>query len=78
MNVIKNLGIPALPYAIEKTQEGDEDLIEAVNYWTDDALKDSAEKTGVPREQMRQYCLHWWEQNKDDWLLPPVQEAPEP
>ncbi|MBN2326645.1 MAG: hypothetical protein JXR73_05775 [Candidatus Omnitrophica bacterium] len=76
LHKIENLGVPALPCAIEKMKEDGVDLIEAVNYWTDDALKKSAEKAGVPQEQMREYSLQWWRRNKADWLLPPVEDHP--
>jgi hypothetical protein len=69
-----DLGIVALPFAVEKIKEGDADLIEAVNYWTDDALKKSAEEKEIAADAMREYCVKWWEENKENWLLPPVEE----
>lgn len=69
-----DLGIVALPFAIAKIQEGDADLIEAVNYWTDDALKKSAVEKGISSDSLREYCVKWWEENKENWLLPPVEE----
>lgn len=69
-----DLGIVSLPFAVEKIQEGDVDLIDAVNYWTDDALKKSAEEKGIANDGMREYCVKWWEENKENWLLPPIDE----
>lgn len=72
--LIYDLGIAAIPLAIKKIQEGDADLIEAVNYWTDDALKKSAEEKGIAADGMRDYCIKWWEENKENWLLPRGEE----
>lgn len=71
---INDCGIFALPLAIEKIQGGDLTLLDAVNYWTDDALKKSAEENGIKADQMQEYCIKWWEANKAYWLLPPVEK----
>ncbi len=69
-----DLGVLALPLAIEKIREGDTDLIAAINYWTDDALQKSADDAGVAADKMSEYCLKWWEANKENWLLPPIEK----
>ena len=69
-----DLGIAALPHAIEKIREGDTDLIAAINYWTDNALQKSADASGVAADDMSEYCLKWWKANKANWLLPPIEK----
>ncbi len=72
-----DLGIAALPYAIEKIKQGDTDLIEAVNYWTDDALAKAAQEANISQEEMAEFVPQWWEENKENWLLPPVEQEKE-
>lgn len=30
------------------------------------------EEEGIAADDMRAYCVEWWEANKEYWLLPPV------
>lgn len=68
------LGIPAIQYAVEKVEAGETDFMDAIDYWTDNSLKKEIEKNNVAPEKQREYCLEWWEKNKNKWELPPQEE----
>jgi len=56
-----DLGIPALPFMIEKVQQGEKEFISAISMLTGGKLK----KTSTRAE-----CLDWWNKNKQKWLIP--------
>jgi len=56
-----DLGIPALPFMIEKVQQDETDLIPAISILTGGKLKDTS---------TRAECLNWWNKNKQKWLIP--------
>ncbi len=58
---IKDLGIDALPYIMQKIQQGDKDLIPLVSYLTDNTVKADASAAE---------CLGWWKENKNKWIIP--------
>lgn len=58
---ILHLGIAALPYMIEKAEQGDTELIAGISEFTDGKVRKDA-----PVSE----CLNWWEQNKEKWLIP--------
>ncbi|PIX77529.1 MAG: hypothetical protein COZ37_02220 [bacterium (Candidatus Ratteibacteria) CG_4_10_14_3_um_filter_41_18] len=58
---IKNLGIVALPYIMEKIKQGETELIPIVSYLTDESIKKDAKVSK---------CLDWWNRNKDKWIIP--------
>ena len=64
---IRDLGIVALPFIMEKVEAGERWLIPALSYLTDNAVKPYAE----PDE-----CAAWWKQNRADWTIP-EQATPE-
>jgi hypothetical protein len=61
MNEIFDLGIGALPMMMEKVKQGDSELISIISKLTD--------KKVDPNFTAEQ-CISWWEQNKEDWLIP--------
>ena len=60
-NNMSDLGIAALPFMIEKVQEGDTIFIPVISRLTDGQLKKTATKED---------CLDWWNKNKGRWLIP--------
>jgi hypothetical protein len=60
-NRIKALGIAAFPKMINKIEEGDTEFIAAISQLTENQIKKDATRTEA---------LSWWEQNKEDWLIP--------
>lgn len=72
---VLDLGIPALPYAIEKITTGDRDLVEAINYWTDSSLdrytaQRNVELKSASRAELSTVVNQWWSENKDKYTLP--------
>ena len=61
--MIKNLGIDALPYMVEKVKQGDTNLIPIISELADGEIKSTAK----PAE-----CIEWWQKNKEKWTLPPI------
>ncbi len=66
---VKDLGITALPYMIEKIEQGDSELIPALSELTDGQVDKNVKK---------EECLSWWKKNKDKWTLPPVESKEQP
>jgi len=66
---IKDLGIAALPFMMERVKHGDKGLMPAISYLTDSA---------VPADAQPADCLDWWEKNKENWLIPFGPLPPEP
>lgn len=58
---IIDVGIAALPKIMEKIEQGDTTLIEAVSKLTDKKVKTNAKKSE---------CIDWWKKNKQKWLIP--------
>ncbi len=60
------LGIDALPQIIEKIEAGDKSLIPIVSKLTDGAVEVKSSKSD---------CLDWLENNKDKWVMPPIEDG---
>jgi hypothetical protein len=58
---IKDLGIAALPYMMDRVKQGDRGLMPAISYLTDSV---------VPGDAQAAECLEWWEKNKEQWTIP--------
>ena len=56
-----DLGVAALPYMIEKVEQGDAELVPAISELTDSKVKKDAKQSE---------CLNWWKENKEKWLIP--------
>jgi hypothetical protein len=67
---ILDLGIDVLPLAIEKAGQGDKDIINAIDYWTDGKLKKDMSNTAMPDNQQGAFCLAWWKENKEFFQIP--------
>lgn len=70
-----DLGIPALPYAVEEIKKGDKDLLEAVNLWTDSSLQEYASQKNknlqsLSEDDLKGVVTQWWEENKEKYKLP--------
>ena len=66
---IKRLGIDVLPYMVEKMKEGNEYLTPIFIDLT--SRKDS--NKNLKSTATKEECLKWWEENREDWLLPPIE-----
>jgi len=66
---IKRLGIDVLPYMIEKLKNENEYLVPVFIELT--TVKDSDKN--LKETATKEECLKWWEENKENWLLPPVE-----
>jgi hypothetical protein len=66
---IKDLGIAALPFMMERVKQGDRRLMPAISYLTDSA---------VPADWEPVVALEWWEKNKEQWTIPFGPLPPEP
>jgi hypothetical protein len=66
---IKDLGIAALPYMMERVKQGHKGLMPAISYLTDSAVAVGAEPA---------VALEWWEKNKESWTIPFGPLPPEP
>jgi hypothetical protein len=62
LNSIRNLGVAALPFLIEKIQNGDTDLIPMVVQFTT--------RRELPLNATQAQVLAWWEKDKQNWLVP--------
>jgi len=58
---IHNLGLAAIPVIMEKVREGDKELLLLVSELTGGKV--------YPNVTIDQ-CFAWWQQNKEDWLIP--------
>ena len=58
---IRALGVAALPIIIEKVKQGDNELIPIVSKLTDVQVDPNANTA---------QCVSWWQQNKENWLIP--------
>jgi len=67
---IRGLGIAALPYIIEKVEQGDGDLIPLVSRLTSGA---GGAPDAVRSRASAAECLDWWDKNKQKWTLPPLE-----
>ncbi len=56
-----DLGIPALPFMIEKVQQGETEFIPAISILTGGKLKNTS---------TRAECLDWWNKKKKKWIIP--------
>ncbi|MFH1743451.1 MAG: hypothetical protein ABIH23_30980 [bacterium] len=65
-----DLGVAALPYAMEKIAGGDKQLFEAVNYWTNAELLSLESKQRLIVRNRENLYLRWWKENKEKWLIP--------
>ncbi len=57
---LDTLGIPALPFMIEKVKLGENAFIPLISRLVDQEL---------PKDATHQQCLEWWEKNKHKWLI---------
>jgi len=65
LDSIKMLGIAALPCMMERIGDGDYDMLPLVEELTDGATR----APGRASERAR-FCLAWWEENKQNWIIP--------
>ena len=63
---ISALGIVVLPAVIDKIRAGKTDYL----YLADELTQGNAEFWGKTADEQVKHCLDWWEQNKQDWLIP--------
>jgi hypothetical protein len=61
LSEMTDLGIPAIPFMVEKVKQGETALIPLISKLTDKNISETA---------TRQECLDWWEANKKKWLIP--------
>ncbi len=61
LSEMTDLGIPAIPFMVEKVKQGETDFIPLISKLTDKKLAETATK---------EQCLAWWEANKQKWLIP--------
>jgi len=66
---MKDLGIAALPYMIDRVKQGDRDLMPAISCLVDAAVAADAEPP---------VCLDWWDKNKEHWRIPFPKAKEEP
>jgi len=57
---IKNLGIAAIPFMIEKIKEGDLEFIKKISDHTNESLNENAS---------RDECIAWWNENRDKYTI---------
>lgn len=69
LDAIKALGIAALPCMIEKIKEGDYDMLPIIADLTDEASGRVQPLAIGTVEERAQFCLQWWEKNKDWWTI---------
>ena len=60
-NKMIDLGIPSIPFMVEKVKRGEIEFIPAISKLTDGKLKKDATQAE---------CLDWWNKNKKKWLIP--------
>ena len=65
MNIYR-LGIIALPFIIEKIESGDTALIPLIAMLTTGEIK---------RDATIKECVEWWQNNKEKWYIPIVDES---
>ncbi len=61
LSEMADLGIPAIPFMVEKVRQGETDFIPLISRLTNKELAETATK---------EQCLAWWEANKQKWLIP--------
>ncbi|HPA45399.1 MAG TPA: hypothetical protein PK395_06505, partial [bacterium] len=71
------LGIAALPHAIEHLRNGETELMDAIDYWTDNKPNEAFAKLEGEKTSKKDFYLAWWEKNKDFWLLPQLKKPSE-
>jgi|GEM_PF-2871760 len=71
------VSVLALPYAMEHLKEGNEQLMPAIDYWTDNKPKEAFEKLEGEEMSKKDFYLAWWEKNKDFWLVPQLKKPAE-
>jgi hypothetical protein len=55
-----NLGIPVIPFIVEKLEDGDSSLVSAISCLTDGEIsKDASSKE----------CKNWWDKNREKWTI---------
>jgi len=57
---IKNLGIAAIPFMIDKIKEGDMEFIKIISDHTNGSLNENASKDE---------CIQWWKENSDKYTI---------
>jgi hypothetical protein len=61
------LGIAALPYLFRNVEQGDLELLEIISKLTNGKVN--------PKSRIQE-CISWWQQNKEDWLIPFPNKSP--
>jgi hypothetical protein len=61
LSEMADLGIPAIPFMVEKIGHGETDFIPLISKLTNKELAETATK---------EQCLDWWKTNKQKWLIP--------
>jgi len=61
LSEMTDLGIPAIPFMIEKVEQGETDFIPLISRLTNKELSETA---------TQQECLEWWNKNNQKWLIP--------
>ncbi|HPO07704.1 MAG TPA: hypothetical protein PLZ55_03475 [bacterium] len=69
---IRHLGVLAMPYAIENVRAGDDDMLDAIDFWTDNAPKNAFSGYKGEPVSRKDFYLAWWEENKGHWRASPV------
>lgn len=68
LEAITKLGVAVLPSLMERIRAGDDTLVGVVAAITGNAIAPDSSGTE---------CLHWWEANQQDWLIPWLEETPQ-
>jgi len=80
---LRKLGVDALPLFIDKIGAGDAELIPVVATVTRKVKHSYVRGTpdavtyNVQKDATREEVLAWWAANKEEWTLPPIEEAVE-
>ncbi len=75
---MEKLGIAVLPYLVDRMRAGHYEFLDIADGLTDSQAQ--LPDAGSPPKVRAQAFLAWWEQNKQDWIIPwpdePAAEAP--
>ena len=65
---IRDLGIAALPYLVEKVEEGEKEFVPVISYLSDGEVREDA----GPAD-----CVRWWREHKARWTVPFPEKGPD-